>query len=124
MADEEEVRKFAEEYIKALQKGDIKFVEKYLDYKEAYEFDKEFMGQMSQAHKVSLKDYEKQGKSGLRWVFKKWNKKFCIRAVQVSKDRAAAIIDAEGANYIFNALILSKKTGSWKIVLLPTWNFD
>nr|MDO8082572.1 nuclear transport factor 2 family protein [Candidatus Freyarchaeota archaeon] len=119
-----EIKKIAEEYIKALQKGDFKFLEKNFDFNEAYEFDKEFMGQMSQARKMSLNDYEKEGKSGLKWVFKKWDKKFQIRCVKVSNDRGIAVIDAEGAKGIARALILSKKTGSWKIILMPTWYFE
>ncbi|MFX1453572.1 MAG: nuclear transport factor 2 family protein [Promethearchaeota archaeon] len=121
--DIEQVRKFAEEYIKAITKGDVKFIEKNFDFKEAYDYDKEFYGEWSQANKKSVEDYEKEGKSGLRWAVKKWDKKFSIRAIQISKDKAAVIIDAEGANYISTALILSKKTGKWKILLMPMWNF-
>ncbi len=119
-----EIKKIAEEYIKALQKGDYKFLEKNFDFKEAYEFDKEFFGQMSQTRELSLEDYEKQGKSNLKIMFKKWDKKFQIRYVKVSNDRGISVIDAEGAKGIDHALILSKKTGSWKIILMPTWYFE
>ncbi len=121
--ESKKVRKFADEYIKALKKGDAKFVEKNFDFKEAYEYDKEFYGEWSQAKKKSQKEYEEEAKSGLRWTVKKWDKEFSIRSIQMSKDKAAVIIDAEGANYIATALILSKKTGKWKIILIPTWNF-
>ena len=123
MGDESKVKKFAEEYIKAITKGDVKFIEKNFGFKEAYDYDKEFYGEWSQANKKSFEDYEKEWKTGLKWTVKKWDKKFWIRAIQMTKDKAAVIIDAEGAKYISTALILSKKTGKWKILLIPMWNF-
>ena len=119
-----EIQEIAEGYIKALRKGDFKFLEKNFDFEEAYEFDKEFMGQMSQTKDISLKDYVKQGKSNLRIMFQKWDKNFKIRHLQVSGDRGMVIVEAEGARGINHALILNKKSGSWKIILMPTWYFD
>jgi hypothetical protein len=118
MTEEDAVRKFAEEYIKALQKGDTKWYLKNADLKGMWERNTE---QVGSGYTETAEEFEKSFKSNISLLGNKWNKKFTIKSINISGDIAEVEIDAEGAKSIGSPLILSKKSGSWKYIMGAVW---
>ena len=118
MSDEEEIRKFAEEYIKALNKGDSKWHLKNADLKGMWEHNKE---QMGDSYTETEEEFAKSFKSGLSLLETPWNKNFSIKTITISGDKAEVEIDAEGASSIGSPLKLSKASGSWKYIMGAVW---
>ena len=118
MSDEDDVRKFAEDYIKALQKGDSKWFMKNADLAGMLERNKT---QSSMYADTTLEEFEKEFKSGEYILKNKWKVKFTIKSVKIEGDKAEVEIDREGAKSIASPLILSKKSGSWKYIMGAVW---
>ena len=118
MTEEDDVRKFAEEYIKALLKGDTKWHLKNADTKGMWERNKE---QMGSSYTETEEEFDNSFKSNISLLGNKWKKKFSIKSISISGDIAEVEIDAEGAKSIGSPLILSKKSGSWKYIMGAVW---
>ena len=118
MSDEDEVRKFAEDYIKALQKGNAKWFLKNADFEGMNQHNKE---QMGDSYTKTTEEFEKEYRSGLYLLKQKWKKNFSIKSIQIDGDKATVEIDAEGAKSIGSPLLLSKKSGSWKYIMGAVW---
>ena len=118
MTEEDAVRKFAEEYIKALNKGDTKWHLKNADLKGMWEHNKE---QMGESYTETEEEFAKSFKSGISLLGNKWDKKFTIKTITVTGDKADVEIDAEGASSIGSPLKLSKASGQWKYIMGAVW---
>ena len=118
MSDEDEVRKFTEEYIKALNKGDEKWHLKNVDLKGMWEHNKE---QMGDSYTETEEEFAESYKSGSYLLKNKWDKKFSIKSIKITGDKAEVEIDAEGASSIGSPLKLSKASGSWKYIMGAVW---
>ncbi|HUY00024.1 MAG TPA: hypothetical protein VMV49_10755 [Candidatus Deferrimicrobium sp.] len=77
--------------------------------------------QMGSSYTETAEEFEKSFKSNISLLGKKWNKKFAIKSISISGDRAEVEIDAEGAKSIGSPLILSKKSGNWKYIMGAVW---
>ena len=118
LADENDVRRFAEEYIKALQKGDSNWHLKNADFKGMLERNKQ---QSSMYSETTLEEFEKEFKDGAYLLKNKWKAKFTIKSINVTGDKAEVEIEREGAKSIASPLILSKKSGMWKYIMGAVW---
>ncbi|MHA1299147.1 MAG: hypothetical protein ACTSO9_06930 [Candidatus Helarchaeota archaeon] len=119
---EEEVRKFAEEYIKAREKGDNKWHLKNADTKAMWETNKASYAKMGWKYKETLKEFQNNFKLGLS-ILKVDKGSLTIKSIKVDGDTAEVGIDCKGAQEMTSPLKLSKKSGKWKYVMGPTWIF-
>ena len=117
MSDEEDIKKFAEKYIKALQKGDADWFLENADLYGMWERNKE---QMGESYEETAEEFEKNYKSNLGLLKTKWKKKFSIKNVKIEGDKAEVEVDAEGAKSIGSPLIL-KKTDRWRYIMGAVW---
>ena len=125
MADvEEEIKEWVNEYIKVLNTGKTKFVEKNVDYEAMYNKDGEIYGKYGLSKKMSLEEYEDSFKSNTLYYMKKgWDKKFEFESYELKDDEAHVKIKAEGAKRQDQPLIIKKIKGKWKLIWIPTWGF-
>ena len=118
MSDEDAIREFAENYIKALNKGDHKWFLKSVDFHGMWEWNKE---QMGDSYTTTPEEFEKEFKDGAYLLKSKWDKNFSIKSISIEGERAKVEIDAEGASSIGSPLVLSKKSGAWKYIMGTVW---
>ena len=116
MSDEDDVKKFAEEYIKALLKGDTKWHLKNADIEGMWERNKEVMGD---SYTETKEEFEKNFKDNIDLLGLKWDKEFSIQSITINGDRAEVEIAAVGGT-IASPLLL-KKTDRWKYIMGAVW---
>ena len=122
--EEEEIKEFVAEYIKVLNTGKTKFVEKNIDYEAMYNKDGEIYGKYGLSKKMSLKEYEESFKTNTLFFMKQgWSKVFEFESYEMKGDEAHVKIKAEGAKRQDQPLILKKIKKDWKLIWLPTWGF-
>ena len=117
-SDEEIIKEFAKNYIKALNKGDHKWFLKNVDFYGMWEWNKE---QMGDSYTQTPEEFEKEFKDGAYILKNKWDKEFSIKSITIEGERAKVEIDAVGAKSIGSPLVLSKRSGSWKYIMGAVW---
>ena len=118
---EKEVRKFAEDYIKAREKGDGKWLVKYADTKAMWETNVKSHKEMGWEYTETLEEFQNSYKSGIS-LLKVEKNKLTIGEIKIEGDTAEVVIDHEGAETMTN-LMLSKASGEWMYTMGPTWIF-
>ena len=121
--DEKDIKEFVEEYIKVLNSGKTKFVEKNVDFEAMYAKDGEVFGEYGLSKKMSLKEYQQSFNTTLSFMKKGWDKKFEFESYEMKGDEAHIKIKAEGAKRQDQPLIIKKIKGKWKLIWVPTWGF-
>ncbi|MFX1453570.1 MAG: nuclear transport factor 2 family protein [Promethearchaeota archaeon] len=122
MSEEESVKKFAEEYIKAREKGDNKWHLKNADTKAMWEHNIKAHKEMGWDYKETLEEFQKNFRTGLS-LLKVDKNSLTIKSIKVEGDTAEVEIDLKGASSIGSPLQLSKKSGKWMYVMGCTWFF-
>ncbi len=118
MSDEDDVRKFAEDYIKAMKKGDSDWILENADLEGMWEHNKE---QVGESYEETPEEFAENFKSGV-YVWKhKHKEKFTILSISIDGDRAEVMIDKEGTKEIACPLMLRKKSGKWKFIMGAVW---
>ncbi|NVM53427.1 MAG: nuclear transport factor 2 family protein [Candidatus Helarchaeota archaeon] len=119
---EDEVRKFAEEYMEAREKGIDKWHLKNADTKAMWEQNKESYAQMGMTYDQTYEEFKKECESGVS-ILKVDENSLTIKSIKVEGDYAEVEIDIKGAIEMTTPLKLSKKSGKWKYIMGPTWSF-
>lgn len=118
MSDEDDIKEFAEDYIKTLRKGNEKWFLKNVDFYGMWEWNKE---QMGDSYTKTAEEFEQEYKDYSYVLKNKMKKNFSIKSVSIEGERAKVEIDAEGAKSIGSPLVLSKRSGDWKFIMGAVW---
>ncbi len=122
MSDEQVVKKFAEEYVKAREKGDNKWHLKNADTKAMWEMNKESYSKLGWEYNETLEEFQNNFKMGLS-ILKVDKNLLTIKSIKVEGDYAGVEIDYKGAKETTTPLKMSKKSGKWQYTFGPTWIF-